>query len=193
MTAFLQRAAPISGVALPPAPDPPAPVPDVRNAIDKERTMSVVNAATDDFGKRLAGLMPAVIDRINTYLRFKEGIWDDAQEQGLVDDRLGTDWAGLYVKEFINDPELDASMSVFYTGWRMNDERTSFGSTNYFIGLVINEFKYKDVPSISGLTDAQLSGILLHEMAHPLISMTMKRNNTQDEDCLLYTSPCPRE
>ena len=190
MTAFLQRAAPISGVALPPAPDPPAPVPDVRSAIDKERTMSVVNAATDDFGKRLAGLMPAVIDRINTYLRWDEGIWNTAQAQTLEPD-LGADWEGLYVKEFVNDPSLDGSMAVFYTGWRMNEERNAFGSTDYFAGLVINQFKYKDIPSISGLTNAQLSGILLHELAHPLISLTMKSNNTQDEDAYTTNTAFP--
>lgn len=192
MTAFLQRAAPISGVALPPAPDPPAPVPDVRNAIDKARTMAVVNAATDDFGKRLAGLMPAVIDRINTYLRFKEGIWDDAQEQGLIDDRLGPDWAGLYVKVFTLDPTMSSTMSVDYTAWRMVESRDSLGGgTDYFVGLVIREFKYNNSESITSLTDAQLSGILLHELAHPLISYTMVENNTQEDGAYTTNTAFP--
>ena len=178
---YLQRAVPVSGVALPPAPPPPdpdpGPVPTLRNTIDRERVLTTVNTATDNFGERLAGLFPAVIDRINTYVRFNEGIWN--RTRASVNSELGPNWEGIYIENFIEDNSMDASMSVSYFAYQLNDAMDSFGNSGKYIGLVITDFKYKALESITSLTNEQLSGILLHELLHPVFTTTMKLNNTQ--------------
>ena len=153
------------------------PVPVLRNVVNKSSIITTVNEATDTFGQRLAGLFPAVIDRMNTYLRYNDGIWNAAKAAGNAE--LGSDWAGLYIENFEEDNTIDGSMEVEYIAYSLNASKTGFGNSDIWLGLVIKNFRYKSTSSLTNLTDDQLSGIILHELMHPTFSTTMSENNTQ--------------
>lgn len=163
-----------------PTPDPtPDPVPTLRNAIDKERTMNVLNELTDSFSERIAGLMPDVIDRINRQFRFNKDLWDAVR--GSSTEGLGADWNGLYVEEFESDPDGDFTMEVTARVWRLNAARRNFGTSNFRTGLIIPRFAWREDQN-DDLTDDQLSGILLHEMLHPMFTFTWNQSAVSSLD-----------